>query len=87
MADDNTSSFVIKKLTGNDKRKESCKKVGGGKKRIGHKREDDFNRKYNPEALGTTEYGAKSDCIISPKHQIIPIIQEKFGLSSYNKTS
>ena len=35
-------------LTGNEKRKQSCKEVGGEKKRKGHKREDYFKNQYNP---------------------------------------
>ena len=37
------------KLKGNDKRIQSCKIVGGGHKKEGHKKEENFNSKYNPE--------------------------------------
>ena len=78
---------VIPVLTGNDKRKESCKKIGGIVKEKGHKREDDFNKKYNPNALGITEYGATSDCVISLDNPIIPVLKEKFKLSSFNTSN
>lgn len=78
----------LQQLTGNEKRKNSCKKIGGEKKIKGHKREDDFNKKYNPKALGTIEYGAKSDCSIDDKQPIIPIIEEKLGpLSGFNTSN
>jgi len=77
-------------LTGNEKRKISCKKIGREKKLKGHKREDDFNKKFNPTALGITEYGAKSDCVICSTHTIIPILKEKLGplnnLNTSNKS-
>lgn len=78
---------MTEQLTGNEKRKDSCKKVGGDKKRKGHKREDDFNKKFNPDALGTTEYGAKSDCVISEENYIIPILKKKFGLTRFNTSN
>jgi len=59
------------KKNGNEKRKESCKKIGAEKKNIGHKREKDFLRKYNPEQLDKPiEYGATSDTSICSKHPI-----------------
>jgi hypothetical protein len=74
-------------LTGNDKRKESCKKVGGIVKEKGHKREGDFNKEFNPSALGNIEYGATSDCVISTIHPIVPVLQTKFGINSYNTSN
>lgn len=57
--------------TGNEKRKESCKKVGAEKKNKGHKREKDFQRKYNPqESNNPTEYGPTSDTSICSTHPI-----------------
>ena len=59
------------KKTGNDKRKESCKKVGAEKKNKGHKREKDFLKKYNQQEVDNpTEYGATSDTSICPTHPI-----------------
>lgn len=50
-------------LRGNEKRKESCKQVGGAKKRTGHAREDMFNRQYGEGDAIT--YKAEADCVIS----------------------
>ena len=80
MTDSNT-------LSGNQKRIESCKKVGGEKKKKGHKREDDFNQQFNPSALGITEYGAKADCVISSEHSIVQKFKDEFGLSSFNTSN
>ena len=59
------NSFGTLKLTGNEKRIESCKKVGGLKKEQGHKKEDLFNERFCiiPEKRSTK---AEADCIISP---------------------
>lgn len=66
-----------KRVTGNEKRKESCKKVGAEKKQIGHEREKDFLKKYNPLDLDKpTEYGATSDTSICPTHSICKKLYE-----------
>ena len=66
-----------KNKTGNEKRKESCKKVGAEKKNKGHKREKDFLRKYNTkECDAPTEYGATSDTSICPTHEICDKLHE-----------
>lgn len=75
----NMVSGALKK-NGNEKRIESCKKVGGEKKRNGHQFEKDFLRKYNPEDLDKPiEYGATSDTTISPRHPICAILQERIN--------
>lgn len=78
------------KKTGNDKRKESCKKVGAEKKNKGHKREKDFLKKYNPlEVDNQTEYGATSDTSICPTHPIcskLDLIGEHKNLNVTNKS-
>jgi hypothetical protein len=59
------------KKIGNEKRKESCKKVGAEKKTKGHKREKDFLKKYNPQEVHKPiEYGPTSDTSICPTHPI-----------------
>jgi len=59
------------KKTGNEKRKETCKKLGAEKKKKGHKREKDFLKKYNQQEVDNpTEYGATSDTSICPTHPI-----------------
>jgi hypothetical protein len=50
--------------TPNQKRKDSCKKVGGEKKRTGHNREREFNSLFGHEDAGI-KYGAEADCDIS----------------------
>tara|TARA_B110001450_G_scaffold241009_1_gene250163 strand:+ start:1072 stop:1752 length:681 start_codon:yes stop_codon:yes gene_type:complete len=63
----NTNTHLI----ANKKRKESCKKVGSEKKIKGHKRENDFLEKYNPNEVDKPiEYGATSDTSICPTHSI-----------------
>jgi hypothetical protein len=58
-------------LTGNAKRIASCKLVGGEKKRKGHKREQEFHKQFNPQAVDAPiEYGATSDTTIHPDHPI-----------------
>lgn len=78
------------KKTGNDKRKESCKKVGAEKKNKGHKREKDFQKKYNPlEVDNQIEYGATSDTSICPTHPIcdkLYLIGEPENLNVTNKS-
>ena len=68
-------------LTGNAKRKQSCQRVGGEKKRVGHKREDDFKRQFNPQSLNEkTEYAATSDTWLERSSEIAGNLRVKFGL-------
>ena len=77
--------LCINDLKGNDKRIASCKKVGGDKKRIGHKREKDFLKQYNTNEVNSpTEYGAKSDTTIDVSHPICDILKEKLNVSGFN---
>ena len=69
------------KTKSNTKRINSCRKVGGGKKKQGHLREDIFNKQFNPKAIGKIEYGSTSDCQISEEHKIIQVLKEKLNLS------
>jgi hypothetical protein len=72
-------------LSGNDKRIETCKKVGGDKKKKGHKREEDFRKQYNKKELDKPiEYGAKADNTIDVENPICRILKEKIGVSSFN---
>tara|TARA_A100001015_G_scaffold314687_1_gene424703 strand:+ start:49 stop:714 length:666 start_codon:yes stop_codon:yes gene_type:complete len=64
-------------LTGNEKRIQSCKKVGGKHKKDGHDKEGTFNEKYNPEWKGTISTKAEADCEISHDHEILKILKEK----------
>jgi hypothetical protein len=57
-------SSVVAPLTGNDKRKDSCKKVGGAKKRVGHQREELFNAQFGTAGAEIT-YRAEADCTLS----------------------
>jgi len=70
-------------LTGNEKRIQSCKNVGGMKKRKGHKREDYFKNQYNPTSLNEpTEYKATSDTWIPHGLEITNILCERFGMAA-----
>ena len=70
-------------LTGNDKRIQSCKNVGGEKKRVGHKREDDFKKQYNPDSMNEpTEYKATSDTWIPANAPIASILRDTFGFEN-----
>lgn len=65
------------KKTGNEKRKESCKKIGAEKKQKGHKREKDFLKKYNQQEFDKPiEYGATSDTSICSTHPICNKLNE-----------
>ena len=74
-------------LVGNAKRKASCKKVGGDKKRAGHKIEDIFNEQFGK--ISPTTYKAEADCTISAENanglQLMTDLQAKFGeIDNYN---
>jgi len=76
------------KKNGNEKRKESCKKVGAEKKQKGHKREKDFLEKYNPLELDKPiEYGATSDTRICSTHPICNKLNEIIEPSNINVTN
>lgn len=69
-------------LSGNDKRKASCRKVGGEKKRTGHSREDLFNSRFGMPSPIT--YKAEADCTISPENPGgAAVIARMPGLPSY----
>lgn len=69
-------------LSGNAKRKQSCQRVGGEKKRVGHKREDDFKRQFHPASLTeVTEYGATSDTWLAKSSDIANTLRNKFELA------
>lgn len=73
------------KLNGNDKRKISCKKVGGEKKRIGHEIEKEFTRQYNNNDLDKPiEYGAKADTSIDINHPICEILKQTLNINGFN---
>jgi hypothetical protein len=74
-----------KKEYANEKRKQSCKKVGGDKKRGGHRIEKEFEKQFNPEKKDTkTEYGATSDTEIIKDSEIYHILEEKIGIDGTN---
>lgn len=60
-----TSKAQPQPLTGNEKRKASCKKVGGAKKREGHSKESLFNSFWGDPNAELT-YKAEADCTIFP---------------------
>ncbi len=72
-------------LKGNDKRIQSCKNVGGEKKRKGHGIEKDFLKQYNVnEVDNPTEYGATSDTTISKNHPIYDILVKELNVKDNN---
>jgi hypothetical protein len=72
-------------LKGNEKRIATCKKIGGEKKRIGHKREKEFINQYNSNKLNSPiEYGAKSDTSIDENHPICETLKQKLNVSGFN---
>lgn len=86
--EDNKTEIITSKkkiIKGNDRRIESCKKVGGEKKKIGHDREKQFTKQYNINELNNPiQYGAKSDTSIDKKHPICKILKEKLNIEGYN---
>ena len=70
--------------TANEKRKASCKQVGGAKKRGGHAREAAFNLQFGQPTAIT--YKAEADCIMSPENAataaLIPSLQETLGIDA-----
>ena len=83
---------------GNDKRKESCKKVGGDKKRGGHDIEVEFLKQFNnpefmrhqkakEEGKNTIEYGATSDTTIDESHPVRDVLKNKLSITGTNVTN
>jgi len=72
-------------MNGNDKRKISCKKVGGEKKRIGHEIEKEFTRQYNMNDINKPiEYGAKADTSIDINHPICEKLIQTLNINGFN---
>lgn len=65
-------------LSGNAKRIEACKQVGGSKKRKGHERESEFNTLFGRCDAPIT-YKAEADCTISADNGIIAELERLFG--------
>jgi hypothetical protein len=69
-------------LSANEKRKESCRQVGGAKKRGGHAREAAFNLQFGQPTAIT--YKAEADCVMSPENEataaLIPSLQATLGI-------
>ena len=81
----NATTGACSELRGNEKRKQSCKNVGGEKKKVGHDRERDFLKQYNVDDLDKpTEYGPKSDTTIHPEHPICDVLANTLGVSHFN---
>ena len=85
-------------LKGNDKRKESCRKVGAEKKRSGHNIEVEFLKQFNnPEYMryeeakkeGKTliEYGATSDTTIDESHPVRNVLKDVLNITGMNVTN
>lgn len=63
-------------LTGNDKRKASCKAVGSEKKKSGHKREDVFGSRFCDPT--PTTYKAEADKVIT-NPELLETLTKAFG--------
>lgn len=69
----------------NDKRKISCKKIGGKKKKLGHEIEREFTKQYNINMLDAPiEYGAKADTSIDINHPICEKLKQILNIEGYN---
>lgn len=72
-------------LKGNEKRIDTCKKIGRNIKIIGHKIEKDFLKQYNYNELNNPiEYGAKSDTSIDIYNPICNELRNKLDVSGFN---
>ena len=69
--------------TSNSKRIDSCRAVGGIKKRNGHEKEKIFMQKYNPNCT-ELEYGPKADTSIDPSHPICEILKKELNINGLN---
>jgi hypothetical protein len=89
---------LIIPLMGNEKRKESCKKVGGEKKQAGHDIEVEFLKQFNnpefiryqkakEEGKNTIEYGATSDTTIDESHPVRDVLKDKLNITGVNVTN
>lgn len=75
----------IDKLKGNKKRIDSCKKIGGEKKKTGHNREILFEKQYNPnKKTEKIEYGAKADTEMDKSKHIYQELVNKLKVKGNN---
>lgn len=76
-------TLVGNELKGNEKRKASCKAVGGAKKRAGHSHEADFNKFFGLGDQTEITYKAEADCVISDStasgSALLKQLTDKFG--------
>lgn len=80
-------TIIRMSLSGNAKRIASCKEVGSAKKLVGHKRENDFHKQYNPELVDKICYANKSDGSIVESHATAILLKEKFGINRFNTSN
>jgi hypothetical protein len=76
---------MSQELTGNDKRKASCKAVGGEKKKTGHKREDHFAERWGDVSSAIT-YKAEADKTITDE-TLLKRLNETLGPLTSGRTS
>lgn len=69
---------------GNAKRIQSCKMVGGFKKRIGHNREELFNNQFGVKGSALT-YKAQADCILAKDNNIYKQLIPALNITSDQK--
>jgi hypothetical protein len=77
-------------LAGNEKRIDSCRKVGGAKKREGHKLEEKFNRQFG-SGNEVINYGASADCDLDPTNtntiDLNKKVKDKWGIDGFKRVS
>ena len=89
---------LLMPLKGNEKRKESCKKIGGEKKRAGHDIEVEFLKQFNnpeymrhveakKEGKSLIEYGATSDTTIDESHPVRDVLKDTLNITGVNVTN
>lgn len=77
-------AMVAANLTANAKRVQSCKLVGGAKKKEGHIKENNFNAIFNPGCKDIT-MKAEADCQISENHTILLNLLKEGIISNLNQ--
>jgi len=77
--------YTLYKQTSNEKRKESCRKVGSHVKHIGHRREIEFLERYNPTRVNDPiSYGATSDTTMDIEHPVYKKLQDVLSVKGPN---
>jgi hypothetical protein len=71
-------------IKGNNKRIESCKKIGKSKKVLGHIIENEFKKQFNISEIDNIEYGSKSDASIDINNSICIKLTQNINVTNFN---